>query len=327
MTRRFAFLTVMVGAALVVACPADIKCWAGSARRGDDCSCPDGTLASSNDCIPLDSGTTALAPIDASDHDAGTLAMDAAPLPFPGVPMSPTAEANGGATPAPRPPGPSQADASPVGPTETVPPAPAAPTPAEQCLKTCAQGRCDNDGRCVPIPPTCGNRIVEAGEACDDGNDNPYDQCVSCQRARCGDGFIQPNAPVPEDCEANSNSPGFEAGSRALPHIGLWTEATCSFSTCQRKIYTTCRNHDECPPASGGCVWGVCAPASCPPEWPDCPFPPCPELPGYSYRDVGVWCYLACDPVEAKCPRGMRCDVWEEGGPYVCIGADEPPRT
>jgi hypothetical protein len=32
--------------------------------------------------------------------------------------------------------------------------------------------------------PWCGNKVVEAGEECDDGNENPYDQCKDCVRAR-----------------------------------------------------------------------------------------------------------------------------------------------
>lgn len=38
----------------------------------------------------------------------------------------------------------------------------------------------------------CGNGVVEAGEACDDGNGDDGDSCLStCVEARCGDGFIE----------------------------------------------------------------------------------------------------------------------------------------
>ncbi len=40
-------------------------------------------------------------------------------------------------------------------------------------------------------PPICGNGIVEAGEACDDGNDDDADACLSdCTLATCGDGVV-----------------------------------------------------------------------------------------------------------------------------------------
>jgi cysteine-rich repeat protein len=41
----------------------------------------------------------------------------------------------------------------------------------------------------TPPQPECGNAIVEAGEACDDGNDDNSDGCLSCEDAVCGDGF------------------------------------------------------------------------------------------------------------------------------------------
>ena len=41
--------------------------------------------------------------------------------------------------------------------------------------------------------PTCGDGIVEAGEACDDGNTDNTDHCLdSCEDASCGDGYVGP---------------------------------------------------------------------------------------------------------------------------------------
>ncbi len=39
--------------------------------------------------------------------------------------------------------------------------------------------------------PVCGNAIVEDGEACDDGNPDETDDCLTtCEAASCGDGFV-----------------------------------------------------------------------------------------------------------------------------------------
>lgn len=44
-----------------------------------------------------------------------------------------------------------------------------------------------------PPPPVCGNGLVEAGEACDDGNANQGDGCFACQVevAVCGNGVLE----------------------------------------------------------------------------------------------------------------------------------------
>lgn len=39
--------------------------------------------------------------------------------------------------------------------------------------------------------PVCGNREVEPGEQCDDGNLDNDDGCVACAFATCGDGFVR----------------------------------------------------------------------------------------------------------------------------------------
>jgi cysteine-rich repeat protein len=46
---------------------------------------------------------------------------------------------------------------------------------------------------CVPTPdPECGDRRVDDGEECDDGNEDNSDLCTNaCLTARCGDGLIQ----------------------------------------------------------------------------------------------------------------------------------------
>ncbi|TNF23714.1 MAG: DUF4215 domain-containing protein [Deltaproteobacteria bacterium] len=48
--------------------------------------------------------------------------------------------------------------------------------------------------------PTCGDGVVQADEACDDGNADDTDGCTtSCELPRCGDGFVQ--AAMGEECD------------------------------------------------------------------------------------------------------------------------------
>jgi cysteine-rich repeat protein len=56
---------------------------------------------------------------------------------------------------------------------------------------------------------SCGNGVVDPGEACDDGNDVDEDACTAaCQPAECGDGVLQ--AVVGEACdEGPANGDGF----------------------------------------------------------------------------------------------------------------------
>jgi cysteine-rich repeat protein len=54
--------------------------------------------------------------------------------------------------------------------------------------------------------PVCGNGVVEAGEACDDGNDDDTDECTSaCAAAACGDGFVQVGV---EGCDDGNTEDG-----------------------------------------------------------------------------------------------------------------------
>lgn len=53
-------------------------------------------------------------------------------------------------------------------------------------------------------PASCGNGITEAGEACDDGNDNNTDACLdTCVEAACGDGFVQTEKEFCDDTNVN----------------------------------------------------------------------------------------------------------------------------
>lgn len=53
----------------------------------------------------------------------------------------------------------------------------------------------------------CGNGKVEAGEDCDDGDDDNSDACVEgCQAASCGDGFVQVSVEECDDGQDGDNS-------------------------------------------------------------------------------------------------------------------------
>jgi cysteine-rich repeat protein len=67
---------------------------------------------------------------------------------------------------------------------------------------------CNNDSVCDPGEDgiegcmdclSCGNGVMEGEEECDDGNPSNSDECVSCNNARCGDGFRQAGVEVCDD--------------------------------------------------------------------------------------------------------------------------------
>ena len=50
----------------------------------------------------------------------------------------------------------------------------------------------------------CGDGVLQAGEQCDDGNDDTSDDCPACQFAFCGDGYIQLGVEVCDDGNTES---------------------------------------------------------------------------------------------------------------------------
>jgi cysteine-rich repeat protein len=79
--------------------------------------------------------------------------------------------------------------------------------------------------------PFCGNGIVEANEACDDGNNSNTDTCLAnCQLAECGDGFVRTGA---EECEPPGTDgcgsdcvlcdPGYTGADCGLPRFAVIT--------------------------------------------------------------------------------------------------------
>lgn len=66
-----------------------------------------------------------------------------------------------------------------------------------------------------PPPAECGNGTVEAGEACDDGNQTQTDACKNnCQFNVCGDGYLYSNQ---EQCDDGNSINGDGCSSVCLP--------------------------------------------------------------------------------------------------------------
>jgi cysteine-rich repeat protein len=77
--------------------------------------------------------------------------------------------------------------------------------------------------------PICGNGVVEAGEACDDGNASSTDGCLAtCVVASCGDGFVRAGVEACDDGNAL-------AGDGCSPACAVETGFACAGepSVCQ----------------------------------------------------------------------------------------------
>jgi cysteine-rich repeat protein len=70
----------------------------------------------------------------------------------------------------------------------------------KQAGEACDDGNQNNDDDCTNACAlrACGDGILQAGEECDDGNRIPYDGCTNeCRKPRCGDGILQSG----EECD------------------------------------------------------------------------------------------------------------------------------
>ncbi|MET0341514.1 MAG: hypothetical protein ABW252_10975, partial [Polyangiales bacterium] len=157
----------------------------------------------------------------------------------------------------------------------------------------------------MPVSRSCFDGVKGDDEACDDGNMDPYDECVSCEQAYCGDGFIQKGAPRFEECERNAVGAGLMSG----PEF-VWNADNCDFERCKRRNYTLCADDSECSWSGGvpgGCLFGLCLPPRC--REPGCARE-CPVFPEYETFGLPVWslCAIRCRDRDPICPTGMRCD-------------------
>lgn len=119
---------------------------------------------------------------------------------------------------------------------------------------------CDGvDWRFVPFAPLCGNKALNAGEECDDGNDIPGDGCHQCKLAKCGDGVVQTG----EECDTGTKNSDTAADA---------CRTTCKLAKCGDKVVDSkegcddgnTNDSDGCSnqcqkPCSGGWVYdGIC---------------------------------------------------------------------
>ncbi len=91
----------------------------------------------------------------------------------------------------------------------------------------------DCEARKVPVAsPSCGNKVLETEETCDDGNGDATDACVNCQPAVCGDGFAQKGA---EECDFGAKND--DMGSECTKKCRL---PACGDTFLQKGIGETC---------------------------------------------------------------------------------------
>ncbi|HEX6766111.1 MAG TPA: hypothetical protein VF103_11550, partial [Polyangiaceae bacterium] len=113
-----------------------------------------------------------------------------------------------------------------------------------------ADERCNtNTDHCDPIA-TCGNSMVESGEACDDGvNDGAYGGCMpgcATRAPRCGDGTV--NGQNGETCDGNCPTTCTSTGPCDTATL-TGSGALCT-AVCNHTAKMTCTNSDSCCPAN-----------------------------------------------------------------------------
>jgi cysteine-rich repeat protein len=111
----------------------------------------------------------------------------------------------------------------------------AATVGASACLpppgEACGDGWCAEGYRCASVDLTstcikssCGDGVVEAGEACDDGNQNDDDDCLqACRLNTCGDGRV------------NLRTEGCDDGNGAS---GDGCDSNCTVTACGNGVVT-----------------------------------------------------------------------------------------
>jgi len=111
----------------------------------------------------------------------------------------------------------------------------------------------------IPFAPLCGNKTLNSGEECDDGNNVAGDGCHQCKLAKCGDGIVQAG----EECDNGGSNSDTAADA---------CRTTCTSAKCGDKVVDSkegcddgnTNDSDGCnnlcqKPCSGGWVYdGVC---------------------------------------------------------------------
>jgi cysteine-rich repeat protein len=133
--------------------------------------------------------------------------------------------------------------------------------------------------------PLCGNAIVEAGEACDDGNQDDTDACLaSCVAASCGDGFVQANVEACDDGNATA---------------GDGCSSSCTLESCGDGVVQDGEACDDGNQDDTDACTSLCAEASCGDGNVQAGVEACDD----ANRDDDDACTSAC--VEASCGDGF----------------------
>jgi cysteine-rich repeat protein len=113
-------------------------------------------------------------------------------------------------------------------------------TVAESCSGECVE---TSEGPACS-DPTCGDGKVQAGEACDDGNEDEEDECTSlCKSPSCGDGLLLSD----EQCDDGNTT------------VGDGCEPDCTYSCADDADctdYDSCNGEEVCDEALHSCVTG-----------------------------------------------------------------------
>jgi cysteine-rich repeat protein len=136
---------------------------------------------------------------------------------------------------------------------------------------------CVND-ECVPV--TCGDGMMDPGEACDDGNDDNTDTCLNnCELASCGDGYVEEGVEecddgneintdtclhscVPASCGDGYVGPGESCDDGNLTNDDVCTNA-CAPPSCGDGLVQMGEECDDGNGDNGDACLSSCASASC----------------------------------------------------------------
>jgi cysteine-rich repeat protein len=157
----------------------------------------------------------------------------------------------------------------------------------------------DQPGLCVP--PTCGNGVVDPGEACDDGNNVSGDGCPADCSAHCGDGVVDPG----EACDDGNtvSGDGCSADCTSLERCG--DGVIDSGEQCDDG---NIRDHDGC---SSGCTTES-------PSWEPVDIAPSPRIGAATVYDAKrgkLVLFGGCTAQADSCVALLH-DTWEWDGAH-----------
>lgn len=105
--------------------------------------------------------------------------------------------------------------------------------PTSTALHACNGGDGDDDGP-MEILSVCGDQVVEGAEVCDDGNDDPRDDCTNeCLTPTCGDGVAAAGEACDDadDDDADACTSSCELGPAAVVAVAAGEFHNCALSS------------------------------------------------------------------------------------------------